>query len=446
MQKLFYRILRAVNRVERLLRERLTPAGWMVLFTAAGAAIAGVDTNQTMTYQTFALLAALLALAFAAGLSFRARARIERSLPQYATAGRPVSYRVAVTNLGTRPLAGARLAEDFGDLRPAFAEFAAAREPGEERRNWVDRRLGYFRWRWLIERRLPEDAAEAALPAIAPGARAELQMSLTPRSRGLIAFEGMRLARADPLGLVNAPRRMPLAAKLVVLPKRYRLPPLAFPGKRKFQPGGVALAASVGDSEEFISLRDYRPGDPLQRVHWKSFARAGRPIVKETLDEFYERHALVLDTATSGGEDAAFEEAISIAASFVYSADTSESLLDLLFVGEAVHGYTAGRGQLQTAQMLEVLAGVRASRPEAFRQLAGAVLGRHGELSSVIVVLLAWDEARRGFVRALAASGTEVRTLLVCEERDAPAGAAAGAIVPHVLHPGRIEAGLAKLQ
>ena len=159
MQKLFYRILRAVNRVERLLRERLTPAGWIVLFTAGGAAIAGVDTNQTMTYQAFALLAALLALAFAAGLSFRARARIERSLPQYATAGRPVSYRVAVTNLGTRPLAGARLAEDFGDLRPAFAEFAAAREPGEERRNWVDRRLGYFRWRWLIERRLPEDAS-----------------------------------------------------------------------------------------------------------------------------------------------------------------------------------------------------------------------------------------------------------------------------------------------
>ena len=446
MQQLFYRMLRVVNRVERLTRERLTPAGWVVLATAGGAAIAGVDTNQTMTFQAFTLLAALLALAFVASLSFRARARIVRSLPQYATAGEPVSYRVAVTNLGTRPLVGARLAEDFGDLRPGYAEFAAAREPGEERRNWVDRRLGYFRWRWLIERRLPEQASERALPSIAPDAREEVQMSLTPRGRGMIAFEGVRLARADPLGLMHAPRRIPLAAKLVVLPKRYRLPALAFPGKRKFQPGGVALAASVGDSEEFISLRDYRPGDPLQRVHWKSFARIGKPIVKETQDEFYERHALVLDTAASGGESAAFEEAVSIAASFVYAVDTSESLLDLLFVGEAVHGYTAGRGQLHTAQMLEVLAAVRASRPEAFRMLAGAALGRRGELSSVIVVLLAWDEERRAFVRALTASGTEVRTLLVCEERDAPAGATAGGFVPHLLHPGRIEAGLAKLR
>ena len=119
-----------------------------------------------------------------------------------------------------------------------------------------------------------------------------------------------------------------------------------------------------------------------------------------------------------------FEEAVSIAASFVYAVDTSESLLDLLFVGAAVHGYTTGRGQLHTAQMLEILAGVRASAPRAFSQLAGAALGRRSELSSVIVVLLAWDEARRAFVHSLAGSGIEMRVLLVCEERDTPAGAA----------------------
>ena len=76
--------------------------------------------------------------------------------------------------------------------------------------------------------------------------------------------------------------------------------------------GGVSLAASVGDSEEFIGLRDYRPGDPLQKVHWKSFARTGKPIVREFQDEFFERHALILDTSSSRGEDAVFEEAIAV--------------------------------------------------------------------------------------------------------------------------------------
>ena len=74
------------------------------------------------------------------------------------------------------------------------------------------------------------------------------------------------------------------------------------------------------------------------------------------------------------------------------------------------------------------------------------MLGRRGELSSVIVVLLAWDEQRRALVRALAASGTEVRTLLVCGERDIPAGAHADAPALLVLHPGKIEAGLAAMR
>jgi hypothetical protein len=98
---------------------------------------------------------------------------------------------------------------------------------------------------------------------------------------------------------------VPLQARVIALPKRYRIPPLALPGARKFQQGGVSLSASIGDSEEFLSLRDYRPGDPLQRLHWKSFARTGKPIVKEYQDEFFERHALVLDTGTHRGEDAA---------------------------------------------------------------------------------------------------------------------------------------------
>jgi uncharacterized protein (DUF58 family) len=253
-------------------------------------------------------------------------------------------------------------------------------------------------------------------------------------------MDGFTLARTDPVGLVRGLARIAAPAKVIALPRRYRLPELALPGSRKFQQGGVTLAASIGDSEEFLSLRDYRPGDPLQRVHWKSFARVGVPIVKEMQDEFFERHALVLDTARAQGEDAVFEDAVAIAASFVYTIDTLECLLDLLFVGGEVKSYTAGRGQLQAAHMLEILAGLAPSRPEAFDTLARAVVGRRGALSSCILVLVQWDEERRQLVDALAGGGLEVRAILVCDEK--PEG-----LPPRVLavHPGRIEEGLAKL-
>jgi uncharacterized protein (DUF58 family) len=446
VRRFIYAALRVVGALDQRLRERLTLAGWLVLGAAGTAAAAGLDTNLTVTYRAFAFLAALLALSWLVSLFFRARIEASREMPRFATAGEPFSYRITVANRGARALTGTLLSERFRDPRPSFDEWKRAREPGEEQRNWFDRNVGYFRWRWLIERRVPRDLAPAALAPLAPGERQSVQLGFTPRRRGRIEFSGLTLGRADPLGLIKGLVRVPLEARLIALPKRYRLPEIALPGRRKFQPGGVSLAASVGDSEEFLALRDYRAGDPLHRVHWKSFARTGKPVVKEYQDEFFERHALVLDTGGLHGEDAAFEEAVALAASFVYTIDTQDCLLDLLFVGGAadpknpgLRAYTAGRGQMHAEHMLEVLAGVGPSAADEFQVLADAVLARRATLSSVIAIFVSWDAARARFLAALRAQGFEVRALLVRDAGDAPPGVLQ-------LRPGKIEQGLAGLR
>jgi uncharacterized protein (DUF58 family) len=447
VRRFIYRALRLFSALDHWLRERLTPAGWVVLGIAGAAAAAGLDTNQTVTYRAFTFLAALLLIAYGASLAFRATLEARRELPRYATAGERCVYRVLVANRGARALAGASLRERFRDPRPAYEDWKRTREPGEERRNWWDRSVGYFRWRWQIERRLPRDVESSELAALAPGERQELKLAFTPRRRGRIELAGLTVGRPDPLGLVQGLARLPLAAHLIALPRRYRLPDIALPGRRKFQPGGVSLAASVGDSEEFLALRDYRPGDPLQRVHWKSFARTGKPVVKDYQDEFFERHALVLDTGSRSGEDAAFEDAVALAASFVYTIDTHECLLDLLFVGDGIKSYTAGRGQMQADHMLEILAAVAPSSPAGFAELARAVAARRDSVSSVILILLGWDEERRKLAAALQASGADLRGLLV-RAKAARSGDSSGPTPRWLvtLHPGEIEAGLAGMR
>ncbi|HJV10274.1 MAG TPA: DUF58 domain-containing protein [Burkholderiales bacterium] len=439
MKRVTYAGLRAFSALQRFLHERLTPAGWIAFTGALAAAAVGVDTNRSMSYQLAGFVAALLGMAFASTLALRARVSARRELPRYATAGEPFEYRVVLQNRGRRPLRGAALGEWLRDPRPSFAEWRDTREPGEERRNWFDRTQGYFRWRWLIERRLPERPQEAIVEPIGPGASLAVTLSLRPRRRGRMELAGLTLARGEPLGLARGLTRVPLEGRVIALPRRYRLPAIALPGRRRFQQGGVSHAVTVGDSTEFIGLREYRPGDPLHKIDWKSTARSGVPIVKEYQDEFYERHALVLDTSSARGEDDCFEEAVAVAASFVYAIDTRECLLDLLFVGGEVRTYTAGRGQLHTEHMLEVLAGVGPSRPEEFSALTAAVLGQRPALSSCIVVTASWDEERRAFVEALRGSGLEVRALLVSDEP---------IVAPNlfVLRPGQIEAGLARLQ
>jgi uncharacterized protein (DUF58 family) len=443
VRRVLFRALRFFSVLDHWLRERLTLAGWLVLCAAGAAAIAGVDTNQTVTYRAFTFLAALLLVSYCASLILRAPLNARRELPRYATAGVPCHYRVVVANPGKRSLKDTLVQERFHDPRPTFQEWLLGREPGEERRNWWDRSVGYFRWRWLIERRLPGDLKPGELRALGPGERQSLELAFTPRRRGRIALSGLTLGQPDPLGLVKGLTRVPLEAKLIALPKRYRLPAVALPGRRKFQPGGVSLAASIGDSEEFLALRDYRPGDPLQRVHWKSYARTGKPVVKEYQDEFFERHALILDTASTRGEDAAFEDAVALAASFVYTLETQECLLDLLFVGGEVRTFTAGRGQMQSEHMLEALAAVGPSVPAAFGALAQAVIARRASLSSVILILLSWDDERRKLAAAMQGAGAEVRALLVCAKGAVPADAP-GWLLP--LHPGEIEQGLAGLR
>jgi uncharacterized protein (DUF58 family) len=439
MKRLTYAGLRAFSAVQRFLHERLTFAGWIALAGGLAAAAVGVDTNRSMSYQLAGFVGALLAAAFAGALFQRARVSARRELPRYATAGEPFEYRVVVENRSRHALRGACVGEWLRDPRPTFAEWREAREPGEERRNWFDRTQGYFRWRWLIERRLPERPREAALAPVGPGASLTVTLSLKPRRRGRVELAGLTLARGEPLGMARGLTRVPLEGRVIALPRRYRLPAIALPGRRRFQQGGVSHAVTVGDSTEFIGLREYRPGDPLHKIDWKSTARAGVPIVKEYQDEFFERHALVLDTSSARGEDACFEEAVAVAASFVYAIDTRECLLDLLFVGGEVRTYTAGRGQLHVEHMLEVLAGVAPSRPQDFSALAAAVLGQRPALSSCILVLVSWDDERRAFVDALRRSGLEVRALLVSEE---------AVSAPHllVLRPGQIEAGLARLR
>ena len=438
MWRLSWLMFRSISGTWIRMNRRFTTAGLIAIGAMVIAAALGVDTTQTLAYRIFTFLAALLVVSLTAAALLRPRFSVERVLPKTITAGQAFDYRVRVKNLTGKSMDGLTLLEIAADPRPAFAEFRARlRFPS------------YGGWWRMMNANEMAHIEQAPVGMLDARAETEVRMRGLAWRRGVVRLEALTVARADPFGLARTFATLPAPAKLVVLPRRYQLAPLALGGQRRYQHGGVALASSVGDSEEFIGLRDYRPGDPLQRIHWKSFARAGKPVVREYQDEYFERHALVLDTFASGqgklgrqsrAADLAFEEAVSIAASFACTIDTQECLLDLLFVGAESYCFTAGRGQLTTANLVEVLAGVRKCADQPFAQLAAAVLSRGSALSGCLLILLDWDEPRQALVRALQARGVPLLVLLVSASKPALAPAWL-----RVLHPGKIQEGLAVL-
>ena len=421
-KRYLYRNYSTFASITHRFRRRVTLTGWVVLGGAVAAAALGADTNASLSYQTFALLGCLVLAAALCTPLGRPRLSLERILPKFGSVGETLRYRVRVRN--RRPQHALKLIEELPDPRPTFEDFVGTPEPGEEQRNWFDRAYSYYRWRWLLARNIRARVPELAVPGLPPGGECTVPAELTPLRRGVLRLTGTTVACPDPFGLFRSLRKNPLPESVLILPKRHAMPCFELPGAMKYQAGGVSMASSVGESEEFVSLREYRPGDPLRRMHWKSFAKLGKPIIKEYQEEFFVRHALVLDTFGELSGEALFEEAVSIAASLACTIRDQDSLLDLMFVGPEAYCFTSGRGVGHIEQMLEVLASVQMCREKEFAALEHLVLSHAAELSGCVCVFISWDAPRQRLVKGLLARRVPLRVLVVAESAQSwPIGA-----------------------
>src|SRR5665811_152376 len=202
MWRLSYRIFSAVSGIWFWMTRRFTGAGFVALGTLVTAGALGIDTNQTLAYQIFTFLGALLAAAMLAALLLRPKFQVVRVLPRMITAGEAFDYRALVTNLGARPADGLALLEDLRDPRPAFAEFRSAlRFPTY--RGW---------WRLSMRNQVAR-IDETILPALAPRAEAEVRVRGIAYRRGTLRLEGATVARADPLGLFRSLARVAMPDK-----------------------------------------------------------------------------------------------------------------------------------------------------------------------------------------------------------------------------------------
>lgn len=414
-QRLLHRSYFHSSAINYFLSRRLCPAGNGLALVLMLSSVLGVGQPRQSVYQLFSLAFGMALLGMSWVLMRRASVSARREIPRHATVGEPIRYSLRVTNSGRRRLRRAWLMETPPDNRPDLTEFSVRREPGEEERNGFDRRFAYYRWQWLMSCKCLFDGGISHDEIdLGPGAQGNVTVEITPLRRGVIRLNDLRVLLPDPLSLfqrclvVTAP-----ATTLTVLPRRHALPPIELPGTARFQIGGDVTGNAIGNAGEFVGLRDYRQGDPLRQIHWKSWARTGRPIVKELEDTYYPHYGMVLDTFPEEGSGAVFEDAVSVAASFAATIDTRESLLDLMFVKDQAHIVTAGRGLARAEKLLEVLAAVEPAPEPGFDVLARLVLRHRDELTSCLVIFAGWDASRAAFLRCLTRGGITCAAIII---------------------------------
>jgi uncharacterized protein (DUF58 family) len=98
--------------------------------------------------------------------------------------------------------------------------------------------------------------------------------------RGVFSLGPTVLESGDPFGLFPVSRLFPADESLIVYPLLVDIQ--SFPSPTGILPGGEALRRRTPQVTPNASgVREYAPGDPLNRIHWVSTARRDRLISKE---------------------------------------------------------------------------------------------------------------------------------------------------------------------
>src|SRR5690349_19565060 len=136
--------------------------------------------------------------------------------------------------------------------------------------------------------------------------------------RGKFDVGPMKVRLSDPFGLVELERTFQTRSSLVVTPRVVSLPAIPLSGVWTGSGDNRPRAFASGSAED-VTVREYRRGDDLRRVHWRSSARVGELMVRREEQPWESRATLFLDNRVVAhrgqGIASSLEAAVSAAAS-----------------------------------------------------------------------------------------------------------------------------------
>lgn len=295
-------------------------------FLAAGltAIACAIVLGQPSLTRVGVLVAALPLLAVALIGRSRYRLALLRTVtPQLVAAGQPARVVLELTNEGRTP-SGVLLLEDH-----------------------VPYVLG-TRPRFVLE-------------GIGHGWRRHAEYVVRSDIRGKFDIGPMTIRVADPFGLVELGRAFRTTVPLTVTPRTVPLPPIMVGGAWTGSGDNRPRAFATGSAED-VTVREYRRGDDLRRVHWRSSARTGELMVRREEQPWQSRVTLFVDNRRSAhrgqGVASSFETAVSAAASIALHLSQRGYTVRLVTATGEDHdpAWHARESELNTGPLLESLA------------------------------------------------------------------------------------------
>ncbi|MFJ2777832.1 MULTISPECIES: DUF58 domain-containing protein [unclassified Kitasatospora] len=184
------------------------------------------------------------------------------------------------------------------------------------------------------------------LDRVEPRGNREVSYRVRSDLRGRYPLGPLQLRLSDPFGMCELNRSFTASDTLTVVPQAQPLPHVRLSGEWAGQGESHTRTLALAGDDDVI-LREYRPGDDLRRVHWKSTARYGELMVRREEQPQKARASVLLDTREVGhrgnGPASSFEWAVGCAASVaVHLLERGYQTRLLTDTGHCVPGPAAG--------------------------------------------------------------------------------------------------------
>ena len=255
----------------------------------------------------------------------------------------------------------------------------------------------------LSEAGVPEltGGVRTLVAPIRPGQTCMLSYPLVAARRGRFVVGPPTVRRADPFGLWEDHRTLPLRTEVLVVPTV--VPLVGMPGSTGSQSAasGRSTNGTIGGDPD-VGVRPYRSGDDIRTIHWRASARHDELVVRLTEPVSHGGAAVLIDhrevAHLGSGARSSLETAITMAASITLHLLAADQQVRLLSHHNTVlaQGHDIADDVLASLAMLRPAETIAVDRP---------VVGRTGLLVAVLGALSAGDVAtlRAGRSRAMTA-------------------------------------------
>lgn len=202
--------------------------------------------------------------------------------------------------------------------------------------------------------------------------------------RGRFEIGPLRATVADPFGLFESSRPILATEDVIVYPRVHDVMAPPEGGGLELDRDHPHVRSRLEPSGEFLTLRDYGPGDDLRHVHWRSTARRGELMVRQNEARRRAPVLVLLDVRPNAHNADSFERAVEACASVVSALDRAARPCEVVLSTGRVVG-TPGRRHLAT--VMDELAVVQPHGPSrlavaATRRRTNALVAIIGELSA----------------------------------------------------------------